>query len=337
MYNHIGRIYSFSISRNNQLQLNFIPCLDTTGTPCMYDTVIRKPFHNFGSEDDDFLTDRTLPDGYTELEYLESTGTQYIDTGVKLSNESEVKCEYETDYIDATNYISAFGTSGSSPHFTNYVTYPESTGNQYVSVYVGNLVPRCYWPREYGKCLLVINGKHASYNGNIITYKDNTPDFETKSNCYVFDGVGAKLVGRVYSFSISRAGVLQADYQPALDDQGKPCMYDFVTNTPLYNKDTTGDDFVYVLPETGTFALRRQDLTSMGSLSKYGLRRIHRLPFNFDGDMEKFITENNIKPIVKTEMPDDGKYYVPQWTQDDEIITLEWIESEPPTIDEITE
>lgn len=116
-------------------------------------------------------------------------------------------------------------------------------------------------------------------------------------------------------------------------------MYDFVTNTPFYNKNTTGDDFVYVLPGTGTatLGLRRQDFTSMGSLSKYGLRRIHRLPFNFDGDMEKFISENNIKPIVKTEMPNDGKYYVPQWTQDDEIITLEWIESEPPTIDEITE
>ena len=35
-----------------------------------------------------------LPVGYKRLEYLESTGTQYIDTGIKLSNESEVRCDF---------------------------------------------------------------------------------------------------------------------------------------------------------------------------------------------------------------------------------------------------
>ncbi|MBQ7245033.1 MAG: hypothetical protein IJS34_01530, partial [Alphaproteobacteria bacterium] len=38
----------------------------------------------------------TLPAGYTELEYIESTGTQYIDTGVKLTSSHTVEIKFNT-------------------------------------------------------------------------------------------------------------------------------------------------------------------------------------------------------------------------------------------------
>ncbi|MBP9999859.1 MAG: hypothetical protein KBT14_04200, partial [Proteobacteria bacterium] len=40
----------------------------------------------------------TLPAGYTELEYIESTGTQYIDTGLKPNNNTKI-----TAYFKSTN------------------------------------------------------------------------------------------------------------------------------------------------------------------------------------------------------------------------------------------
>jgi hypothetical protein len=46
-----GRIHSFSIHENENLKINFIPCLDSTGTPCMFDTVTQKPFYNNGTGD----------------------------------------------------------------------------------------------------------------------------------------------------------------------------------------------------------------------------------------------------------------------------------------------
>lgn len=113
--NFSGRIYSAKISEGAEIVRNFIPCLDDTGTPCMYDTVLRKAFYNQGTEGD-FITDRTLPDGYTELEYLESTGTQYIDTGINLSNESEVRCEWEL--VSQANYNQ--GLYGSITQFGAY-------------------------------------------------------------------------------------------------------------------------------------------------------------------------------------------------------------------------
>lgn len=152
----VCKIYAFSISSNNQLQLNFIPCLDTTGTPCMYDTVLRKAFYNLGTGDDDFLTDRTLPDGYRELEYLESTGTQFIDTGIKLSNESEVKCEWEL--VSQANYNQ--GLYGSITQFGAYADTSQT-----------NEIPHFYFKGEgifyysEGKHVVVHNSKSVTLDG----------------------------------------------------------------------------------------------------------------------------------------------------------------------------
>lgn len=54
------------------------PCLDTKGIPCMYDRISKKYFHNKGTGTFGY-GDRI---GYQEIEYIESNGTQYIDTGI---------------------------------------------------------------------------------------------------------------------------------------------------------------------------------------------------------------------------------------------------------------
>lgn len=44
------KIYSLEIKTNGQ-NYHFIPCIDRTGAPCMFDLVSRKPFYNSGSGD----------------------------------------------------------------------------------------------------------------------------------------------------------------------------------------------------------------------------------------------------------------------------------------------
>lgn len=134
------RIWSFSITRPEGDVLNFIPALDPTGTPCMYDMVTREPFRKAGSGQ--FIAGMTLsqvrglrlpasggeltlslpheasidrlaqaaleqarangweltlqyaeaevPAGYRKLDFLESTGTQWIDTGYVPDNETGI-------------------------------------------------------------------------------------------------------------------------------------------------------------------------------------------------------------------------------------------------------
>ena len=47
-YNYDGKIYEFTLN-NNIISQNFIPALDPSGKPCMYDTVTEQPFYNSGT------------------------------------------------------------------------------------------------------------------------------------------------------------------------------------------------------------------------------------------------------------------------------------------------
>lgn len=97
------RVYKCKIWDNNTLVRDFIPCLDTTNTPCMYDTVTQTAFYNHGTGA--FNYGNILPnkirlipswlDDYTFVNYIQSTGTQYIDTGITLTNNHSVEIDYQ--------------------------------------------------------------------------------------------------------------------------------------------------------------------------------------------------------------------------------------------------
>lgn len=52
-----GRCYSVYVSRNTELENIFIPALDPTGAPCLFDAVSRETFYNAGTGD--FMTSLT--------------------------------------------------------------------------------------------------------------------------------------------------------------------------------------------------------------------------------------------------------------------------------------
>ena len=83
----IGKIYSFSVGiKDGELLRNFVPCLNPEGRAGMYDTVSKTFYTN--TEDSSSFTAGypVLFDDYIKLDYIESTGTQYIDTGVNASD-----------------------------------------------------------------------------------------------------------------------------------------------------------------------------------------------------------------------------------------------------------
>lgn len=237
-----SRIYSFSISRNNQLQLNFIPCLDNKGRPCMFDTVSCKPFYNVG--DGEFLYrlpgDGELPAGYTRMEYIESTGTQYIDTGIKLSSESEVKCEHWQYYPSEINDYRYLYHTEKFFLLEGYVgSLTQSRLQTGARMNTQNIYP--YWNAEE-KVATILNIEGLSVNGVITNWKAEVEAFESTRNLWLFCASGdtryVTKLSRIYSFSVSRAGVLQLNFIPCLDDKGVPCMFDTVTRTPFRNKGT---------------------------------------------------------------------------------------------------
>lgn len=100
------KLYSFSISENSTLAMELVPAKrESDGEIGMYDTVSATFFTSAGTGS--FVPDysHNLPAGYTELEYIQSTGTQYIDTDYVLSNNSRIDIDCQVNFTSEVNTL----------------------------------------------------------------------------------------------------------------------------------------------------------------------------------------------------------------------------------------
>ena len=92
----IGKIFALTILNGEKLIRDFVPCIDPTEGVGLYDLVDGKFYGNAGAGV--FLAGPpkvTLPEGYTQVEYIESSGTQRIDTGFQPNQNSRVLIDAE--------------------------------------------------------------------------------------------------------------------------------------------------------------------------------------------------------------------------------------------------
>ena len=119
----------FKIYDNNNLVFDGIPARrNSDGVLGMYDTVSKTFLTNVGSGTFTAGPDILVPSSYTQLQYIASTGAQYIDTGVTLTSDNVV---YEWEGRDDR-------TSGSATLFGGET----SSGNKYTGLLFGNVASR---------------------------------------------------------------------------------------------------------------------------------------------------------------------------------------------------
>ena len=109
----------------------------------------------------------TPPDGYTQLEYLESTGTQYIDTGVKLTSDDVIYEWNAKDNPNATsNKTTLFGSQavGSNGIVWSGSLYGDNTNRL---AYIGSAPSRVTGyvssDNNFHSWTFVINSNHTAY------------------------------------------------------------------------------------------------------------------------------------------------------------------------------
>ena len=243
---------------NNTLIRNFIPATDQDGVACLYEQVEGKFYYNAGSGT--FAAGSTtgqpvsigsrakklkkgyvgVPASYTPVEYIESSGTQWIDTGVNaLNNELELRFQY-TD-LSSTTYVSGssdgtnrFGLIANRPA-NNDICYGDKSNNYYT---LGT----------------------ADTNEHTVVYNNS-------SNQVVYDGVVkgtlpnlttqvARPLG-LFALSGSNGGATYAhtrimyckvtdkstntlirNFIPVIDQDNVACMYEQVEGKFYYNKGT---------------------------------------------------------------------------------------------------
>lgn len=225
---------------------------------------------NIPSRVNPFGYDNSTPPGYMQAEFLGGTGTPYINTGVVKSGEYRARCDYAGvdallnskwfgwNYtVDNTTYQNIFRFQALS-YFGRFSH--ESTKGYILPVnynqqgYIGTARNRLESTDDAGR--VVLNGNVV----NLSTYNNTAQSNENPRNepvCLWFpNGV------KIYVFSIFNDAANDVEFIPAIDHNGRPCMFDLVTKKTFYNEVTTGSDFIVGL--TMNQALNLANLPATG-------------------------------------------------------------------------
>ena len=237
------RLYSLQIYNNGTLASDFIPIKDDTGHGALYDNVTQQIFYNSGTGD--FISGPNL---YTELEYIESTGTQWIDTDVQFNSlTTSFDIVFETNYIPS-NYTFLFG-AGSSSSGNRFWLIVDSSNTQigygtqyYNAISVQNKKIR--YKADIDETNVYFSFIDASTEQDILYVTKNKQNFVTNNNIFLFRTNPVQVApdstyrGKIYSCKIYDNNILVRDFIPALDKNGTPCMYDKVERKFYYNAGT---------------------------------------------------------------------------------------------------
>ncbi len=177
----------------------------------------------------------------TFVDYIETTGTQYIDTGYYVNKNSEFILE---GYLVSSGVLFGSGTDGQfvSACIMNHTNVYRARwrGNATSNVDMASTIS-CNTTRHSFK----VNRTSFYIDDVLIGNLNSTYDFTETRTTYIFGwntGVGtSKLIptnARIYSFKIYDNGTLVRDFKPCHDTHGVYCLYDKVSATYFYNKGT---------------------------------------------------------------------------------------------------
>ena len=187
-------------------------------------------------------TAQRLPAGYTELEYIEGNGEQWINTGVLQSSDIGVSVKYA--FMGLGNYKDIFGSF--NPHYylgidssgTYMVaSYGPSGGSSIMSISVNDVVigqPYEFNINYYNSGIAEFVGIRSAELPSISFSSDISMRLFTAANYDV-----SPSQSRIYYMRITNGTSLVRNFIPARQDStGTLGMYDTVTNTFFTNAGT---------------------------------------------------------------------------------------------------
>lgn len=183
---------------------------------------------------------------YTKLEYIESTGTQYIDTGLPTRNNMKIDIQYYINNFEvARNYV--FGVYGENSRYRMQWSHSNTSFAGYGNLYNSNIIIN-----NSNKLNRLVVDKGKFYlNDSIVYDASNASQVYSKDNnksIYLFalnqnGAVGTFSSIRIYYMKIYEGNTLLRDYVPMLDKNSLPCLYDKVEDKFYYNEGS--GEFLY--------------------------------------------------------------------------------------------
>lgn len=211
--------------------IEYVMSQDTTGLE-MYPTFASEQFSS-------------LPEGYTQVEYIESHGYEYIDTGFNPNQDTKMVADFMItnpsasdvfgyrDFVYGTNMNTFTFSNSGSAHFS--ATYGKESVTFSDEIAVLN-----------NRVTVVKNRKNISVNGTTMTTSDQGK-FSSAHSMYIFDAstengsvVGGdnapgytSVIAKLYSFKIysssdSENDMLVRDFIPVKNSNGEYGLWDLV-------------------------------------------------------------------------------------------------------------
>lgn len=188
---------------------------------------------------------------YTTLTCIISTGTQYIDTGYKFTDNTHkhrFMMKYAKTGTSVNNKAHIFGSASNSVTLW-FNGYTDANGSYSTQCYMGN-TGRITWIMDYtlgifeidftaqnNTTILTINGSTSTPNyGSTIVSGGNIFLFASSKGTIGLSG--AKACMKLYYCKIYESDVLVRDFIPVLDQNNVACLYDLVSQTFFYNAGT---------------------------------------------------------------------------------------------------
>lgn len=281
------KIYRYKLSQNGVLVRDFIPCYRRSDNkPGMYD-IVNKVFYSNAHSDGEFIVGadvnykrvkfikdtedkivfKDVPLAYKKCEYLENSGTQWIETNIYPKWNYFIETVFEYNQTSITTHqrgpwrfcTKVDADQGYIGHYIN------SSGNLAFSSAWMNVK----WTQLEPATLAVANLKYtAIYNGKqakgIIKFGSTTLSSDISYSSGKNDSTGSvklysinnsptnTMVGKIYSHVVKdeNNNIIQLLVPCCRRIDNKPGMYDLINDTFLINQSETGE-FGYKVVESG--------------------------------------------------------------------------------------
>ena len=178
-----------------------------------------------------------LPDDFTPVNFLQSSGSQYIDTGRKLTQDSDITIDFRI--VGEINRNAGIFGSRESASKNNLAMFQTTSPNAFNVDFSEYQKHRFTMTSSLERTKIQINKAGVWVNDILKKSWSNVANFKTPTNGLIFDvgnnnWSGNKAVMRLYSYTDGDAQRLV----PCLDTNGVPCLYDLIGKTALYNQGT---------------------------------------------------------------------------------------------------
>ena len=189
-----------------------------------------------------------LPDGFTAVEYIQTSGGQYIDTGVKSSTSVGLSADF--CFVDTNGPQNLAQTYSQPERYQLTVLMISKYGSPDGSVWFlcGYRNTNQYFKKADTDRHVYRFNADGQYTVEMdgIQYAKADPSQTTfpadARNLWLFvrnsSAVGEYARMKLYSCAIYDNGIKIRDFKPCLDADGVPCLYDLISKTAFYNQGT---------------------------------------------------------------------------------------------------